>query len=84
MSSSKDNDICVCGRKRHTMNIANWKRHLNSCKINKSKRYCPNITSFFTASNSASKKHQLDYNSKDEFIGKKRITGKCIHNFYNK
>lgn len=68
--------------KKHTMNTTNWTRHLNACKIKKANQSSPNIASFFTSSHT--KKHQLEYTSKDESVKKNKTTlstGKCIHIF---
>jgi len=86
MSSSENSEFCVCGKKRHTMNTTNWTRYLNACKIKKANQSSPNIASFFTASGTSShtKKHELEYSSKDESVKKNKTTlsiGKCIHIF---
>lgn len=65
------------------MNITNWTRHLNACKIKKANQCSPNIASFFTSRPSShNKKHELEYNYEDESIQKKKttlLTGRCIH-----
>lgn len=39
---------CDCGKLSNSMNIHNWNKHINSCKIRISKRTISDIKSFFT------------------------------------
>ena len=39
--------MCVCGKKREQLNITNWKRHLDNCKVRKTKISSRSISSFF-------------------------------------
>jgi len=39
--------ICICGKKREQLNSTNWKRHLDNCKVRKTKMSSRPISSFF-------------------------------------
>lgn len=47
MSSICDS-ICVCGKKRKSLNLTNWNRHLNSCSVAKlkTKKICSDLSSY--------------------------------------
>lgn len=47
-----EQDKCICGKNKDSMNLTIWKRHINSCKINKLKRGAEgtkSLKSFFIA-----------------------------------
>lgn len=47
MSNNFENQLtCMCGKVRGVLNPTNWKRHVTSCKILKSKSKNSDILSF--------------------------------------
>lgn len=51
-TSNISGSICLCGKKRMSLNLTNWNRHLSSCAVNKlkTKKICSDVSSFFVNS----------------------------------
>ena len=62
-STSNNSKICMCGKKRMSLNLTNWNRHLTSCSVAKLKtnKICTDVSSFFCKKNASPSKKSMYY-----------------------